>query len=256
MKTIDFLPSQYREQHAQRTKTLWHGAVIAAYAGLLFAASYTQQVRRQGIEGELAIARQRHQAVVALSAELTARLSQLEAVRAEAELITYLRHPWPRTQIVAAVVKALPEEVSLEQVHLERQAVEAAPTPVRAPARARPPGPEEGQPDHRPKAQRDLAALREACDPARIVVLLKGTFREDAAVHVYLSELNAAGLFSKIELQSMGGSRFSARLTLRPGFGQPGGPVPPTRPTTPPAEKLALASQGAPASSGRWRALR
>ena len=43
------------------------------------------------------------------------------SVRAGAELYTYLRHPWPRTQLFSALLRPLPEEITFLQVQIFRQ---------------------------------------------------------------------------------------------------------------------------------------
>ena len=65
------------------------------------------------------------------------------------------------------------------------------------------------------------------------VVRISGTTSRSSAVHGYLSELGSVPLFSEAELDWIESSeagpnrpRFDAFLVVRPGYGQPGGPIP------------------------------
>jgi hypothetical protein len=144
-----------------------------------------------------------------------------------------LRHPWPRTQIVAAVIEPLTAEIVLDELRIAR--IEAAPVyggPLRDRQRAN--ALAEGQEDNRTPAQRDLAGFQETLDAASVVVTIKGTTRDNAALHIYLGQLGRSRLFAKVELLAIesnetttgGASKFGARLTLQPGYGQRNGPTP------------------------------
>ena len=44
-----------------------------------------------------------------------------------------LRHPWPRSQIVAALVKPLPDEVELKEISIVREPIAASGTATMPP---------------------------------------------------------------------------------------------------------------------------
>src|SRR5688572_30595525 len=98
MAEIDFLPARYREDRAQRKQEFWRLVVLGVYAGLLCLAAYTQRLQRHRIEGELKAADRMQASVVAQSDQLAALENELARTEAQAELYTFLRHPWPRTQ--------------------------------------------------------------------------------------------------------------------------------------------------------------
>ena len=123
----------------------------------------------------------------------------------------------------------------LNDLHLYR--LQPAPTygaPVRDRSRAASPATGEEEADKRTAAQRDLADLQQLCDEASMVVSIKGATLDNAALHRYLAALERSPLFSKVELLTVESSqtasaaaRFSARLTVRPGYGQQDGPTAP-----------------------------
>jgi hypothetical protein len=163
------------------------------------------------------------------SARLQGIHAQLAGLRSQAELIVYLRHPWPRTQLLAAVLGPLPEEVALDSIRIARDKAGVG----AAALRARPTPTDGTAPDGRPPAERDLALLREELDAAETIVALEGETSNTLALHAYLGALGRCDLFGRAELVSIeesegaaGVFRFSARLAARPGYGQPNGPAP------------------------------
>jgi hypothetical protein len=231
LKDIDFLPRQYREEHAQRKNQFWRLGVVVVYGALLAVAGYSQWLEKRRGEAQLAATADQHATVTAHATRLSELQAQLQTVRSQAELITYLRHPWPRTQVLAAVIEPLPAEITLDELRIHR--LDPPPT-YGVPGRNRAAAVPEGQEDKRTPAQRDLAGFQDTIDEGSVVAILKGTTRENAALHIYLGQLGRSRLFSKVELLKIesnetttgGVSRFEARLTVLPGYGQRNGPTP------------------------------
>jgi hypothetical protein len=235
MKDVDFLPQRYRRDRAGRSAVLWRSATAAALAGVLACAWLFDVSKRHLLERELAEATRQHDQMMALANECSALQSKLKAVDAEADLWTYLRHPWPKTQILATLAERLPPGLSLDEVRIGRGETMNQPAAGllrdTIPARSADPA----APDTRTPAQRDLARLQASCDSTPVVALIRGTTIDMAELHGYLAQVGQAPLFSKAELVSLerGSSRdqnryrFVARLTLCPGYGQPQGPAKP-----------------------------
>jgi hypothetical protein len=230
MHDVDFLPTQYRQQHLRRRSQPWQAVVALAFFALLVGAGFAQHRQRQRIESDLEAVEPQYQTALERQQRLSELQQRLTEVRAEAELLAYLRHPWPRTQLLAAVAGPLPEEITLQQVQIRR----AAP---RQPSGERPTRAEAEQEEKKlaglaPAAQ-DLAELRKELDGARTVVTLAGITRQSAPLHRYLGELAEHPLIDKTELgaiENVEGAgeptlRFEATLLVRPGYGQPGGPT-------------------------------
>ena len=166
------------------------------------------------------------------------RLGELQllsqSIERQAELETYLKHPWPRTQIIAALVDQLPEEVQLDKISIVRE-----PLPVNV-NESHPVGVKVGETAQTKldPAQRDLEAIRGVYDRSQIVVQLAGQTNDPLAFHRYLEDLGRCKLFTKLEeggVERLGGDandriQFTARIIVRPGYGQPGGPT--IEPTT------------------------
>ena len=149
MPDIDFLPPEYRQRVRQRQSQSWRIVVAAAMIGLVAAAAMTQHYRWRRVRADLADVTPAYVAAVTMQDRLAEVQKQLEQARACAELYTYLRHPWPRTQLLAAMVRPLPDEISLQQVQIVREPADSRPAAARegpgriagfAPARPTRPG--------------------------------------------------------------------------------------------------------------------
>jgi len=234
MNDIDFLPTEYRQKHERRQSQPWQIVVGAAILGLLTAAATAQHLRRHRAERELAAVSPVYQKAVDMKNQLAELQKRLQEARAKAELYTYLRHPWPRSRILAALAESLPDEIAFEEVCISLQPPDAA--------RPR----EEVKPVDRnaeaarvkslAPAARDLLNLRRRVDALQTVVSLTGEVSESSTLHRYLGDMDALEWFEKAELDSLTGSdegrgskplRFHAMLIVQPGYGQPGGPVGP-----------------------------
>jgi len=231
---IDFLPPQYRKRDVRRRTQPWRVVVVAAFAVLLTAAVVGQCFQRRRVEEQLAAMMPVYESAVAQSNRLAKIQTQLRTSRTSAELFTYLRHPWPRTQLLAALAAPLPDEVSFDEVTISRVAPRDRPQIAfgRNPQTA---ADDEAKIKKLPPAARDLKRLREAVDKLQTIVLISGTTTDSAVLHRYLGELNRFELFSTAEVDWIeadqsptdGRQKFSAMIVVRPGYGQPGGPTAP-----------------------------
>ena len=132
----------------------------------------------------------------------------LSTTRSDAGLYVYLRHPWPRTQILAAVVESLPDSVMLAQIQIHRESTTST----------------ADIPTHQ---QRRIDKQKEDIEK-----LLPSQTTHVGSLHRYLGGLEKSRLIEKAELSSIENlensdqtdvSQFSARLVVRPGYGQQGG---------------------------------
>ena len=248
MHQIDFLPPQYHQQNASRQVKPWRIVVVTAFMLLLAAAAFAQYCQRSRAAGNLKTVESCYDETVRLGDSLRTEQARLETAQSDAELFTYLRHPWPRTQLLSALVAPLPPQIALEQilVGLETPA-DQADRAISVPAGARPAAaravpqslvgrgdqkPEDGRLKNAPPAQRDLERLRDQCDTAQTLLRVTGTTTDAGALYRYLHALGTPDLFAKAELRSIesldtpGAAtlRFQLVLVVRPGYDQPGGP--------------------------------
>jgi Tfp pilus assembly protein PilN len=232
VKNIDFLPEIYRQRQSLRSARLcWMG--VAMLFGLAIAGAESCQwyfrralaAKLKGVEPQYAGARNRRAEIQQLE-ESTARADELAA------LYLYLEHPWPRTQLLAAVARPLPPSVHLTELRILAQA-DAAPlgrgtdeNTVRSTG--------ENEKSKQPTAKSVLALLRGEHDRQKVILELSGQAANSQELHEYVDALakspliasaSLKGLESEGEALETGVSKFQIRAVVRPGHGQPGAPT-------------------------------
>jgi hypothetical protein len=249
MSQIDFLPENYRQRDVHR-KIRWSRVVVVVlFVSLLAAGGFVLRKKRMAVTAELEVARADHDAMMAQTTQLAQAVARVSEARGEANLVAYLRHPWSRARIVAAVVENWPESLVLEELKIQREGAQGGRPAVFTPLSPSP----ENQP-LKPAAQADLAELRRDSEARPTVVLLSGFLTDQAVLHRFLAELSKIDLFSNVELLGMtpaedGHSlKFHLRLSLPPGYGQTGGPSgpPPRRGTLSEERAGTIASESRP----------
>lgn len=228
---LDFLPASYRQQTARRRDRRWRAVAFVGGVLLLSGAWIYRVLDHRAAQRNHDILSAPHETAVATEKAWEAAKNRLRVANLEAELITYLRHPWMTSQMLSAIVGPMPDSMRLTELKVVRETVrnrDGAPPQMRSPAE--PPDKTEAQ---RPDPQRDLARLREEYDNQRVVVLLSGEALEGDALHGYIRRLAASDVFVQAELTSLQRdasgerkaqpiSQFQARAVIRPGIGQPG----------------------------------
>jgi Tfp pilus assembly protein PilN len=236
MKDIDFLPIRYRERTALRRARVWRFVMLGCLAGFVAIVSLAQLAIRRPVERQLATVAALYPTAVMVTAQADQLQKDLNDLESFATLYTYLRHPWPVSQMLRALTDSLPESIVLTEVTLDRQptaSLSAAPpagqpvTPPATPAEA---------------AKRDLDRLRNSQDSLTPTLHVTGIAADARKLNAYVTSLASSSLFVTARLESLeavtsptgiSGSRFEVRLQLRPGFGQPQGPTEPLRETNP-----------------------
>lgn len=235
MLQIDFLPQEYRQRQARHRVKPWRHIAVVVVLCIVAGLASLQRIERQRVRRELSFVTPIYEQVVGQQKRLTEMQAELRRAQNEADVYAYLKHPWPKTQLLAAVLKPAPGEVHIDQLNIVREAVATA-TPAGMPeSRPRNAGPDE-QSKLSP-TERDLRRLRGEYDKLRTVIRLSGSTSDSAGLHAYFAELNRLPLFAKAEVESLetievkGTTtvRFRAAIFVRAGYGQTGGQ------TTPPA---------------------
>lgn len=226
MQDIDFLPADFKRRRTNRHGRSWLLFVVVAAVGLVCVVAICQNRALRQVEKRLAEIEPERQQINATQIQLAELRKQLAATEAQADLIAYMRYPWPKTQLLASVLRCLPDEVVFDRVRIAQE--------NRSGERQRRRGGDAAEEDLEKlePAERDLRLLQEECDHAVVAATLEGMTTDGISLHRYLYRLNDAPLLDKVELHSLESTnedtgakfRFEARLTARPGFGQPHGP--------------------------------
>jgi hypothetical protein len=231
MIDIDFLPVQYHQKYAYRQAKPWQIIVVSSFLGLVALLTISQNVHRRFVERQLADLTAAYEMAMGQERQLADVQAQLKRTESEAELITYLRHPWPKSQLLSALLSNLPEEITLQQVQIIREVDNSVAAADRRPALVV--GNSADQQKNMSPAERDIQILQSQSEGKQIVIILSGATVNSASLHHYLDEMQSNSLFVKAELGSVnsvgelsgGAIQFHAKLVVKPGYGQPGNPI-------------------------------
>ena len=256
MKTIDFLPSRYHENDVRRKATLWRFVLLLSFGGVICAATLGQLAIKRSVRAHLDKLRAQHR----VAAETKERVAELEKelmeVEEVAELYIYLRHPWPRTQLLSQVTQGVPESVVIAELEINQRGRGGSS------ARSRPAPPVAApEASEISPAQRDLQGLRGANDKRPTFIHLTGTATDPRALNDYVTKLSESPLLQSAKLTSLEAlstpaeseqesqqtrpatSRFEVLISVLPGYGVPGGPSTPLDQLKHPAQLEQLANR-------------
>jgi hypothetical protein len=230
---VDFLPARFREQQVQRRVTGWQIAVVAAFAGLMGSTAWLQHRTLSRLEASVSRVRAEHDTATRTARELGGLQQQLSTLDAHAALYTFLRYPWPRTQIVTAVLRSIPRDITIDEINIARENTARAAVPSNRQADTVPPG--EREEPAPPVA--DLQKLRQDAEATETVVSVVGRTSDVAALHHYLEQVAEESLIARATIHSLERSeddgevkvKFEAKIIVRKGYVRPTGP-PPTLP--------------------------
>lgn len=240
MKKVDFLPARYHENDVRRKATIWRYVLLLTFGGIICAATFGQLAIKHGVRSQLAALRGQHQSASGVKEAATVLDQELRQTEEVAELYTYLRHPWPRTQLLAYVTSPLPDSVVIHEIRIHQQDERAD---ARGVAPALPAAKDEAQLS---PAKRDLQGLRSANDSKPTVIQVSGSARDAVELNNYVAALSLSPLFKSAKLTSLEAanerqeeavqgneraktstSHFDVLITVLPGYGTPRGPTEP-----------------------------
>lgn len=224
VKPLDFLPEKYRQATKRRRTTYWRGLVVVLFLGVFAACATGLTMVDREVRRELERVNLHYAAATSHDTLLKEKEARLAVLTEYADLLTFLRHPWPRSRIIETLFRGLPDGVTIDALHLGYEARQGT-TPAAVVAAA--------TTAKTKTAADDLADLRTALEAQNLVARLEGTTSDPPGLHAYLQSLVGGGLFTDAEVEQIeavrsGGvatSKFTARIVVRPGWGLPGGPT-------------------------------
>ena len=254
MKNIDFLPDQYRQREALRHARLWWCSVVLIFGTAIGLAAGAQLWLRRGIQQQIDELDVQFAAAEGQVRELAKLQSEIAQAGRSASLFTFLDDPWPRTQILAELVRPLPETVRLTQIHIGEEALQQAAQPEAGPRR-RGARHEQQEETKLAPAQQDLEQLRTEAAQRQTYVELEGLAGDVPQLHRYVAEIGRSPLVAWAQINSlettedeMQGRRtnFTLRVIVRAGYAASGGAAPTgpeNKPATPATASIAGQSQ-------------
>ena len=224
MKSIDFLPDIYRQRESLRRARLWWVAVVALFGGTIITAATGQAWLRHSLIEQLDALAPEFAAAQARVQELAALQTQVNRAGQEASLYTVLQNPWPRTQLLAELVRPLNENIRLNRLTVAEEEVARA-------MLAAPTGSDKQGDDAAAKtspAEKDLVRLEDETDRRQTAIEIEGHTKNIVSLHEYVSQINRSPLIASASIKSIeaaaakqqGQTRFTIRLIVRPGYCQ------------------------------------
>jgi len=225
MKSIDFLPDVYRQRDALQRARLWWMTVVVMFGGMIMAAALGQAWLRHSLVEQLDSLAPEFAAAQARVQELAALQTQVARAGQEASLYTLLQSPWPRTQLLAEVVRPLNESIQLTRLALteEELAKTALPSIQRNDKQA------EDAAAKASAAEKDLTRLQEESDRRQTAIEIEGHTDAVQRLHDYVSQLNRSPLIATATIKSLetatsahqNRTRFTLRLLVKRSYCQP-----------------------------------
>jgi hypothetical protein len=224
MKSIDFLPESYKQRRLHRRAYHVEITALLIFGSMVALGATTQMVQRMRVNERLTQAEAEYQAATEIEKEHAALQSKIAERSLEAELVAYLGHPWPRTQILRSVTSAVPEAITLTRFAIVRDESYPLTTEVDDPEKKL------------AGAERDLAELRREFDRRPTTLQLSGTADDAATVYDFATRLAESPLLVSVKLESVENqttqslesgaairqTTFRLRAILPPAPGQPG----------------------------------
>jgi Tfp pilus assembly protein PilN len=230
MKNIDFLPEIYKQQGELRKARVWWGAVVVIFGTAIGLAAGAQFWLRQSIQRQLDSLQPQFAAAQSQVRELSSLNAQIVKAGRSASLITFLDNPWPRTQILAELVRPLPASVQLTRIQIgEEELLRTAP---QAGARRRNARRDEDEGPQLTPVEQDLTQLRSDSERRQTFVDLEGSTQDVAQLHQYVSTIGRSALFASAQIKSLevlpadkqlSQTNFTIRVVVRPGYAIQGG---------------------------------
>lgn len=219
MQNIEFLPQRYRDKDARRKVGVWRLAVVALLGGLVAAAALFQFRQKQQVRDKIDQAQPLYLAAQTKAAQLQQLQSVLASEQAKATLCAYLQHPWPRTQLLAAVAGAMPEGISINRIQIGGQQI----SPRRT-SRTSESEEQENEEAAVEPAVRDMMTLKAASNERVVMVVVVGTATDAEKINTYLKSLSESPFIGRVDLDSLennetptgnGQLRFTAKGVIR-----------------------------------------
>ncbi len=197
MKSIDFLPHEYREKYAVRYQRLWRLLVLLVFGGTVGAATGVQVWVNRGIEKRLEETEPKYRVALEQSRRLGALYRQIDQHKDRAALVALLERQWPLSRLASGCFRPVDPSIALESWRLSRK-TETRPrsnTPRRRRTASR-----STQAESTPAARADLHQLYDELKKTRFQIELVGAARSLPSLYRYLGTLSTHPLFDHVEL--------------------------------------------------------
>ncbi len=226
--SIDFLPEEYRRRQAvARNRWRWAG-VLVALSLVAIGVTWYQGWQLVRIRVAVKAAEPVFEAAAKLQHQITQLESSLQTARTRGKLLALLLQPWPRSQILGSILSPLAPEIRWEEISLREEPLGRG----ESLDRRNTVGVSQKGSAGKDPLESAWEMLQQWETGKQTVLNIIGVAKDPKALHQYLEALKTGPFVAKVDLvateaEDLGttGTRFTLRITIRPGYGLPGGPT-------------------------------
>ncbi|MHC2066832.1 hypothetical protein ACYFX5_05135 [Bremerella sp. T1] len=192
---IEFLPKKYREKRKRDTSHISRLLLLVVVAAGMSVMLLYQLASLHSVNHQLAEVEEHHERVSKLMQEVELKRIEVAQKRHHANLLTFLDHPFPKSQVIATIANPLPVEITITRIQLA--------TPISQVKNSRP-ATEKGKaaPQGHPM-ELDLKQLLGETSQRRCVIELEGTTDDTSCLYTFLAELHQADIVESAKIESI-----------------------------------------------------
>lgn len=195
MQSIDFLPEKYKQRRIRKRVGVLRVGIFSIVFLCVCGTALFQLVRLGSLKLEIARLEADYTRVTGFQKKILELESKNQTQVNQAQLLTFLRHPWPTSQIMNLVAESKTESLYLSEMRIYRQSEPNQKNFLR----------EEQDSDKEilPAAMQDLKELQQQIRDQETVIRLSGICNETTELYDYLSKLNHSSLVRRAIVDSV-----------------------------------------------------
>jgi len=216
---IEFLPKKYREKRKSHNFQVSRMLLVVVIVAGMSAVLLYQLAKLHAVNQQVAALDEPHARVMQLMQEVERRRAEVAVKRHHAKLLTFLDHPYPKSQVISAIASPLPSEITITRLQVTvEQTVGANNKPPSEKGKKAP----KGHP-----MELDLKQLVDEAKSRRYTVEVEGTTDDTSCLYTFLASLHQAEIIESAKIESIDphqksdGSEFSnftAHVKIKRGY--------------------------------------
>lgn len=216
---IEFLPKNFREKRKSHNFQVSRLLLIVVIVAGMSAVLLYQLAALHSVNRQVAALDEQHNKVMQLMQEVERRRGEVVVKRHHAKLLTFLDHPYPKSQIIAAIANPLPSEITITRLEVTVEQL--------ANNNAKPPSEKGKKAPQGHSMELDLKQLIEEVKTRRCTVEVEGTTDDTSCLYTFLASLHQAEIIESAKIESIDphqktdGSEFSnftAHVKVKRGY--------------------------------------
>ncbi|MEW4562781.1 hypothetical protein AB1K70_09655 [Bremerella sp. JC770] len=216
---IEFLPKKYREKRKSHNFQVSRLLVVVVMVAGMSAVLLYQLAALHAVNRQVAALEEPHERVMQLMQEVERQRAEVAIKRHHAKLLTFLEHPYPKSQVISAIASPLPSEITITRLQVTVEQTAGANN--KAPSEKGKKAPQ-GHP-----MELDLKQLVDEAKSRRCTVEVEGTTDDTSCLYTFLASLHQAEIIESAKIESIDPhqnsdgtefSNFTAHVKIKRGY--------------------------------------